>query len=231
MAHHHDKYWLAFDDAQLERHARLRARAQEPGEPFALQAEVDAFRSVCEIAISTADHAGLFSQLAGAIAACGGSIVEAKAFTANDGLALDVFSVQDEEGGAFGDAGQIARLHRFIGRTLRENVLPKAPATRRIGAHRAAAFEVRPRVKFDNDASAVATVIEVEGADRPGLLFEISRAIFEQELSISSAIAATYGERVMDVFYVHEASGEKVVRPDRLASIESRLLQALSSAT
>ena len=87
-----------------------------------LAAESNDFRAVTEIVLYTPDHPGLFSQLAGAIAMSGGSIVDAKAFTTTDGFALDVFSVQDAEGGAFGDAARVERLRQTIEKTLRGEI-------------------------------------------------------------------------------------------------------------
>ncbi|HEX4078767.1 MAG TPA: [protein-PII] uridylyltransferase [Rhizomicrobium sp.] len=230
LAHHSDSYWLAFDSGQLERNARLIGVVKNKGEPFALEMEVDPSRSATEIAVCTADHPGLFSQLAGAITACGGSIVEAKAFTADDGLALDVFAVQDREGDPFGNGSGAARLGSLIARALGGEQLPRAAFARRAGVHRAAVFDVRPRVSFDNEASATATIIEIEGADWPGLLADIACALFEESLSISTAIAATYGERAVDVFYVDDRSGHKLTEVERVNRIEERLLKALAGA-
>ncbi|HEY6579044.1 MAG TPA: [protein-PII] uridylyltransferase, partial [Rhizomicrobium sp.] len=228
LEHHHDNYWLAFDDAQLDRHARLRRRVLDGDEPFALDAEIDSTGSICEVALCTPDRPGLFSQLAGAIAASGGSIVAAKAFTADDGLALDVFSILGAEGAPFGDEYRIVELRGAITRALEGKAPPGSRVARIVGARRAAAFEVRPRVDFDNEASAAATVVEVEGADRPGLLYDIARIIFEESLSISTAIVATYGERVVDVFYLQDGFGRMVGDTERLAHLEERLLRALS---
>jgi len=230
LAHHRDNYWLAFDDAELERHARLRFRAKEQRQRFALEADTDEFRAVSEITVFAADRPGLFSHLAGAISACGGSIVEAKAFTTADGHALDVFRVQDPHGRPFGDAGRVSRLRRAIARALDGTLPDQAMIARCTARNRAAAFHVPSRVNFDNDASATANVIEVEGADRPALLFDIARAIFEQGLSISSAIVATYGERAVDIFYVCDGLGHKVSHPEHLARIRGHLLKALASA-
>jgi len=71
----------------------------------------------------------------------------------------------------------------------------------------------------------VSTVIEVESLDRVGLLYEITRALFVTGLSISSAIVATYGELAVDVFYVRDGFGHKVIHPERLAAIEERLMK------
>jgi [protein-PII] uridylyltransferase len=224
---HLDSYWLAFDAESHERHSRLITAADDAGDTVALDARSDDFRAVTEIVIYTRDHPGLFSQLAGAISVSRGNIVDAKIFTTADGYALDVFSVQDAEGGPFGDAARIARLKRTIIKTLAGDILPREVFAKRPIKRRASAFRVTPRVLFDNEASVASTVIEVEGRDRPGLLYELTRALFESGLGISSAIIATYGERAVDVFYVRDQFGHKIAHPERLAAVEARLLAAL----
>jgi [protein-PII] uridylyltransferase len=177
----------------------------------------------------TPDHAGLFSQFAGAIAMSGGSIVDAKVFTTTDGFALDVFSVQDAEGEAFGDAERLARLRQTIARTLRGEIWPRRELmARRPLKSKASAFKIRPKVLLDNEASRIATVVEVECLDRTGLLYEVTQALFESGLSIATAMVATYGERAVDVFYVRDGFGHKIIHPERLAAIEARLNAALA---
>ena len=73
---------------------------------------------------------------------------------------------------------------------------------------RAAAFAIAPAVTIDNDASADATVIEVSGRDRPGLLAALARILAEAELSIQSAHIDNYGERAVDAFYVVDPPGQ-----------------------
>ncbi len=228
LSRHYDSYWLAFNAEEHERHARLMAAADAKNDLLALSAESNAFRAITDIAIYTPDHPGLFSQLAGAISVSGGSIVDAKAFTTSDGFALDVFSVQDAEGGPFGDVARISRLRENITRTLAGQLyLRTTLAKREEGRRRIAAFRMTPRVNFDNNASATATVIEVEGLDRPGLLYDVTRAIFESSLSISSSIVATYGERAIDTFYVRDSFGHKITHPGKLAAVQKTILAAL----
>jgi [protein-PII] uridylyltransferase len=70
-------------------------------------------------------------------------------------------------------------------------------------------------------------VVEVESLDRVGLLYEITRALFNEGLSISSSVIATYGELAVDTFYVRDVFGHKVTHPEKLAAIEARLMKAL----
>jgi len=231
LSRHYDNYWLAFDPAAHEWHARLMAEADAKGELFSLAAESNDFRSVTEIVLYTPDHPGLFSQLAGAVSASGGTIVDAKAFTTTDGFALDVFSIQDAEGGTFGDTSRVERLRQSIENTLRGVVYLRQTIAKRPPKKKASAFRVTPRVDFDNEASNTATVVEVEGLDRPGLLYEVTDAIFASGLSISSAMVSTYGERAVDVFYVRDGFGHKVRHEERLKAVRQRLLAALTPET
>ena len=229
LARHYDNYWLAFDEEELERQARLMLKADAAGELLAVADEIIPFRGVTEIALYTPDHAGLFSQFAGAIAMSGGSIVDAKVTTTTDGFALDIFSIQDAEGDAFDDPDRLARLRGTIEKTVRGEIWPRRALDEKRPLHsRTQAFSIRPKVHFDNEASQIATVIEVEGLDRPGLLYDMTQALFESGLSISNSMIATYGERAVDVFYVRDGFGHKIAHPDRIAAVEARLKAALA---
>jgi [protein-PII] uridylyltransferase len=228
LSRYYDSFWLAFNDIEHESIARLTSIADSKGELLAISAESDMFRAVTELVIYTPDHPGLFSKLSGAIAVSGATIVDAKAFTTTDGFAVDVFSLQDAEGIAFDDAPRIERLRSTIAKTLSGEMIPRKVLAARAPKRRMPAFNVRPRVAFDNEASAIATVLELEGLDRQGLLYDVTQAIFESGLSISSSIVATYGERAVDVFYVRDGFGHKITHKDRLAAVERRLLKALS---
>ena len=226
---HYDNYWLGFDTDEHERHARAIVRAEKAGEMILMDSVTNNFRAVTEIMLYTPDHPGLFSQFAGAIAMSGGSIVDAKVFTTTDGFALDVFSLQDAEGEAFGDEERLGRLRATIARTLRGEISPRRELmARKPMRTKASAFKIRPKILFDNEASRIATVVEVECLDRLGLLYDVTQALFEAGLSISASMVATYGERAVDVFYVRDGFGHKIIHPDRLAAVEKQLNKVLS---
>jgi [protein-PII] uridylyltransferase len=83
---------------------------------------------------------------------------------------------------------------------------------------------------IDNDSSNLFTVVEVNGLDRPGLLFRLTSALSELNLNIGSAHIATFGERVVDVFYVTDLTGAKIINKNRQNAIRRRLLTALQGA-
>ncbi len=89
-------------------------------------------------------------------------------------------------------------------------------------------FTVQPRVLVDNNASDTFTVIEVNGRDRPGFLWEVTRELTRLSLQVSSAKISTYGEKVVDVFYVKNLFGHKVEHPQKLAEIRTALEAVLA---
>jgi [protein-PII] uridylyltransferase len=89
-------------------------------------------------------------------------------------------------------------------------------------------FRVQPRVLIDNEASRTHTVVEVNGRDRPGLLYDVTGALTGLSLQISSAKVSTYGERAVDVFYVKDVFGLKIEHEGKLAKIRARLMAALA---
>ena len=82
--------------------------------------------------------------------------------------------------------------------------------------------------QIDNQASRSHTVIEVNGRDRPGLLHELTRELTRLSLQVSSAKISTYGEKVVDVFYVKNLFGHKVDQNEKLAEIRAALETVLA---
>ncbi|HET8727591.1 MAG TPA: bifunctional uridylyltransferase/uridylyl-removing protein, partial [Alphaproteobacteria bacterium] len=222
-------YWLSLDPATHARHARLVREAEEAGRPLTVDTRVDKDAAVTEVTIIAPDHPGLFSRLAGAFALAGATIVDAKIFTLANGMAVDVFSVQDAGSGAFDAPEKLARLSVTVGRSLEGQVRPMAELAKRKTAFpsRTRVFRVQPRVLVDNEASRTHTVVEVNGRDRPGLLYDVTRTLTGLNLQISSAKISTYGERAVDVFYVKDVFGLKVTHDTKLAKIREQLLEAL----
>src|SRR5487761_1287934 len=225
-------YWLSFEPDAMARHARLIREAERSGKLLTVETRVDPHRAVTEITLYTADHAGLFSRIAGALAIAGANIVDAKILTMQNGMALDTFTVQDQAGGAFDKPERIARLSATL-----EGVLSGA-----IKAHvelakpqpipaRTRTLAVPPRVIINNNASRTHTVIEVNGRNRPGLLFQVTRGLTALNLQIASAKISTYGEKVVDVFYVKDLFGHKIDDEVRLKTIREGVLAALGDET
>ncbi|NNE83584.1 MAG: [protein-PII] uridylyltransferase [Alphaproteobacteria bacterium] len=222
-------YWLTFDADTLERQARMMRSAEAEARPLTVEIRVVRDLDVTEVSIYAQDHPGVFSRIAGALAAVGASVVDAKVFTTPEGMALDVLWLQDANGEAFAQTSALARMSVQIERALAgEMKRDEAHAARTFVPERTRVFTVAPRVIIDNQASATHTVIEINGRDRPGFLFSVTRALYALSLQISSAKISTYGERAVDVFYVKDGFGMKVTHEDRAEKIRKTLLEAIN---
>jgi [protein-PII] uridylyltransferase len=214
-------YWLSFPPETLARQAELVRGAERAKQPLAIEHRVDEARSVTEVTIYTLDTHGLFARLAGAMAISGANIVDAKIFTLANGMALDTFWIQDLEGKPFDGPQRLARLAARVELALsnRLDIQRELDSQRGSWPKRDRVFTVEPRVLIDNNASDTFTVIEVNGRDRPGFLHVVTRALTRLNLQIATAHVTTYGERAVDVFYVKDLFGLKVVNADKLKQV------------
>ena len=221
-------YWLYYNSDTLVRHARFVRQATEAGRPLAIDTEIERELDVTELTVYAADHPGLFNKIAAAIAVCGASIVDARIYTFNNGMALDSFWIQDATGHTIDSQSGLSRIEERIEQSLAGQLRVVDEMTKRRGLpSRTDVFKVPPRVLIDNKASNTFSLIEVNGRDRPGLLYDITRALHDLGLQIASAKISTYGERVVDVFYVKDVFGMKVDHKGKLQQIEKTLLEAL----
>ena len=174
-----------------------------------------------------ADHPGIFSRLAGALALVGANVVDARTYTSKDGYATAVFWVQDAEGHPY-DVERLPRLTKMIDRTLKGEVVARdAFADKDQMKKRDRAFKFPTHVIFDNEGSEIYTIIEVDTRDRPGLLYELTRTLAANHIQIASAVIATYGAQVVDTFYVKDAFGLQLHQSARREKLEKKLRQAI----
>ncbi|MBV9859646.1 MAG: [protein-PII] uridylyltransferase [Alphaproteobacteria bacterium] len=217
-------YWLTVDAETHARHARLMRGADASGAPLTVEKRIDEGRAVTEVTLYTADHPGLFSRIAGALAVSGADIVDARIMTMTNGMALDTFYIQDHEGRPFSRRDKLAKLAVVFENVLTGDLKPHRELARPPAyPSRTRVFTVTPRVLIDNKASQSHTVIEVNGRDRPGLLYELTRELTRLNLQVSSAKISTYGEKVVDVFYVKNLFGHKVEHTAKLNEIRTTL--------
>ncbi len=187
----------------------------------------DTDRDATRAAFALADHPGIFSRLAGALALVGANVVDARTYTSKDGYATAVFWIQDADGHPYA-ADRLDRLRRMIRRTLNGEVVPRdAFADRDKIKKREREFRFPTHITFDNDGSDIYTIIEVDTRDRPGLLYDLTRVLASSHIQIASAVIATYGAQVVDTFYVKDMFGLKLNQAAKRESLDKKLRQAI----
>ena len=225
IARHYPAYWLKVDLPHKVAHARFVRDTEAAAKRLATSVGFDAGRGVTELTVYAPDHPWLLSIIAGACALTGANIVDAQIYTTTDGLALDTISVSREFEFDEDEARRAARIGDAIEKAVRGQIkLPDVVPKRAPPKGRLKAFAIEPEVTINNQWSHRYTVVEVTGLDRTGLLYELTTTLSKLNLNIASAHVATFGERVVDVFYVTDLLGAKITTPTRQAAIKRPLI-------
>jgi [protein-PII] uridylyltransferase len=176
------------------------------------------------------DRPGLFSDLAGVLALNNINILSAQIYTWRDGTAVDIFKVSPPL-----DAVDPAGTWERVERDLKQTVTGKLSLEYRLGQKAAPSLlsEVKkpthpPKVIADNETSDFFTLIEVFADDRVGLLYLITRCLFDLRLDIRISKISTKGDQIADIFYVRDLEGQKIEDKAQLLEIERALLHRLT---
>ena len=197
-----------------------------------VETEFNAPLGTCEYAVIAHDDLipGLFSKIAGVMAAGGLQILDAQIVTRKDGVVVDTFQVADPDyqGAPPADrcesiAGTITEV--LTGRQAIEALMRRGTRLnmgRSLPAHRQPS-----EVRIDNETSDRFTILDVFADDRQGLLYIITNAIFQLGLSVHASRISTRLDQVADVFYVTGMDGKKVEEAGRLESIRASILNEI----
>ncbi|MBF0158054.1 MAG: [protein-PII] uridylyltransferase [Magnetococcales bacterium] len=204
------EYFIGYDPDSLAAHyTALAGRWQEP---LAIAFTQHAPSDTTSLLLHVQDHAGLLAKVSGALASEGANILSAHGNTTRDGMALDIFVIQNIAGET-----ESARERRqkkiqhtltavLTGQVYLDKLMAAAMAQRR----KQDLFDVAPVIVVDNDYSDTHTILEITALDRIGLLYTMTRVMQQCGLQIITAKIATYGERAVDVFYVKDLFGLKL---------------------
>jgi [protein-PII] uridylyltransferase len=194
-------------------------------------------RRVVEYTVGTYEEitSGIFYLLTGALASKGLQILSAEIHTLGQNLVLDRFYVQDTDFSGEPPAERMEEVSRALVSSLTEPS-GKKPTFRRLWSEESrrakSALPLAPtQVRVDNSTSERYTILDIFAHDRMGLLYTIALTIFQLGLSVHVAKISTYVDQVVDVFYVTDADGQKVLDEDRIIEIRQRLVDEIEKFT
>nr|WP_245629292.1 [protein-PII] uridylyltransferase [Celeribacter indicus] len=225
LQRHYGTYWQGLPFSAHEVFARLLRDIRD--DEIRIDLHPDEDRDATRACFALSDHPGIFSRLAGALALVGANVVDARTYTSKDGYATAVFWIQDNDGNPY-EESRLPRLRQMIGKTLRGEIVARdALKSRDKIKKRESKFNVPTSIIFDNEGSEIFTIIEVDTRDRPGLLFDLTRVLAGNNISIVTAQIATYGAQVVDVFYVKDMFGMKLHAEPKRRALEKKLREAI----
>lgn len=226
-------YLLETSPARIAADMRV-IHARRPDE-IHVEAQYDAETGTVEYRVITAESIapGCFHKLAGVLSAKRMEILTATICTTQDGMIIDALRVRDAD-----HAGEIpdfrteevaAAIRKVLRGDTDVETLLKSRGRFAVKATQGPVSDLPLRVVIDNESSDRFTVIDVFAHDRPGLLYQITRALYALELSVVLAKIATHFDQVLDVFFITDAAGLKIHDGERLKSIRQYLAAELAA--
>ncbi|MFM7517133.1 MAG: hypothetical protein ACKO3V_09330, partial [Pirellula sp.] len=201
--------------------------------PVEVWAEYLADRDATEyiVAVHPSRTTGLFHRITGAMATQRLSILSAEIQSLSDNAAWDRFLVDDPDFQGAPVPSRLSQVCQAIARAV-ESVEPMQPTFKRTwkgqGSEESQASRLQPtQVRFDNSSSENFTIITIFAYDRIGLLYDISRILFDFQLDLQVAKVSTHLDQVVDVFYVSDSNGNKITESTYLYTLRQALLRAI----
>ncbi len=235
------RYALGHGAGAIAAHGRLVHEHVRSGRAVSVELAPARHAEAAELCIVARDRLGLLQLIAAALAAHRLAVYGAQIYSCDlaragdtaDGevLALDLFWVRHSAQGFAGVQRAVGRVSEDLEQLLsgEKTLAEVAQGHQTKRAFRGRRPPIASRVIIDNRASPRHTVIEVITGDAPGLLFSLAQAIYELDVSIAVAKIATEGTRVVDVFYVHERGGGKIIDDLRQTQLKDALGALISS--
>ena len=193
--------------------------------------------SLSVVTIVTWDRSGLFYKLAGALSVAGLSIVSSKALSRTDHITIDTFYVCEVGGGAIQDKSALATFRKFLEEALVHDMDLMPHILAQAKRHQRPAYlrdELSTRPPFPpcvdvyHELSLDRTIIEVQTTDRIGLLYHLSRAIFDHGFDITFARIATERRIAIDTFYIEKINRTEGSDSKELLSLREKLTVIVS---
>ena len=221
-----DRYLVTTSPQRIACHLRLVERLEEDTAATELFHHPDLDSS--ELVIATRDVPGLFSLIAGTLAAHGINVLSAQIHTRADGIAIDTFQVNDPLGEPVTEEARWRRTVEALRKVIAgEETVEALLAKRRTGRPPGEPVAGPPKISVDNRLSDSHTVVEVKCPDRVGLLYAITRTLSALGLDIGSARIATEIDHAYDTFYVTDREGRRVEDPAAMSRFREALEEAL----
>jgi len=219
-----DDYFVRHTAEEIAWHSHAILAHEDPESLLVL---VRAGRGGTEVFVYAPDQKYLFAATTSVLERLGLSILDARIITAENGMTLDSYVVMEIDGQGPCEARRGREIRQALLRKLRDAAAVERAVTRS-AARRLRHFSTPTTIEFSADERNRRTLMEVVAADRPGLLARIGWTLADHHVRLQAAKIATYGERVVDVFFITDSHNRPLTR-EATEALAARLHAALDS--
>jgi len=154
------------------------------------------------------DRNHLFASLTSVIAMGHINVLAAQAFDLKNGRVLDVFHVQDRQGHSLSHEADLQRLQKRLEKALKQPCERAVMPLLKVDKITLLMRNVPLRVRRLAVSSEHQTTIEVAASEQPALLARLAWVISDMGFSLKGAAISSFGERVVDVFFIEGKQGD-----------------------
>jgi [protein-PII] uridylyltransferase len=217
-------YFMRHDAGEIARHTRALAAGDANADEALVSVEPQTERGTTAVMIYAPHRRHAFARATAVLDQLGLNILDARITPVGNGFSLDSYHVLEDDGSAITDAERLMEIEQALWRSLhRPEEAPLAVSRRATRQMRV--FKTPTQITIAVDERNRRSVLELTAADRPGLLCDIGKVLWEERVDLHAAKISTLGERAEDVFYLTD----RAQRPLDEAAAE-RLRAHLSEA-
>ena len=186
--------------------------------------EQDKEKLATEIIVYTKDRPGLLYKLSGSISLLGFNVIEAKVFTLKSGMVMDILYLRDINHGMLDKIYHFPKLesnlYSVINNQLSVDVKIKKEKKK---YYRSNLFNINNKIFIDNNMSDQYTILEISSFDRVGLIYDLTKKLYELKLKIISAKILSLGYGTNDIFYIQDLKGNKIISKDKINKLKTSI--------
>jgi [protein-PII] uridylyltransferase len=193
------RYLRTHTPSQMQHHLLLDRKRLRDSVAVEITPEAGAYL----LTVLAGDRPGLFASLCGTLASFGMNIVKAEAASNASGCVVDLLRFADPMRTLELNPSEVNRLQWTVECVVKGTIAVEDLLKRRRAAKRpSSGARIVPSVRFIDEASDRATLIDFTGEDRPGLLYDLASAISAAGCNIELLMIDTEAHKALDVFYL-----------------------------
>ncbi|MGH8254519.1 MAG: [protein-PII] uridylyltransferase, partial [Steroidobacteraceae bacterium] len=221
-----EAYFLRYTPAEIAQHTQVLASPDAGGELERVALETQSGSGTTSVLIYAPHRRHSFARATAVLDQLGLNIVDARITPVDNDYSLDTYHVLEEDGTMITDAERVTEIEQSLWASLRRSrdaplaVSRRAPRQLRV-------FRTATQIAITVDERNARSVLELVAGDRPGLLCDIGKVLWEENVELHAAKIGTMGERAEDVFYVTDRERRPL---DEAAAerLRTQLMEALS---
>ena len=218
------EYFLRYPPHEIARHTEVLASSAAAADETVVSVAAETERGATAVMIYAPHRRHSFARATAVLDQLGLNIVDAQIAGLDKGFSLDTYHVLEEDGTTITDSERLGEIERALWASLQQPHDAPTSVSRR-ASRQARVFRTALQITVGVDERNRRSVLELTAGDRPGLLCDIGKVLWEERVELQAAKIGTFGERAEDVFYITD----RAQQPLDTAAVE-RLRQRLTEA-